>query len=133
MTMVAVFPVYLATITGPSDIVRCLAVFLYFCYLVQCNSICADTLGQIQEALDQFRHHHTSIILFGSPNGLCLSIMELEHIKDIKKPWHHSSQYLALLQLTINEWQDKLATARSAFVQEGMMQGTTLAYVAMVL
>ena len=35
--------------------------------------------------------------------------------------------------LTINEQQDKLAAARSVFVQEKMMQGTTLAYTTMIL
>ena len=119
---------------------------------------CANTLDLIQEALNWFHYYHkifvktrvrvnniflpwhhslihyiASIILFGSPNGLCSSIIELKHIKVVKKPWHCSSQYHVLLQmLTIDEWQDKLA-AWSVFVQEGMMQGTTLAYTAMVL
>ena len=152
---------YLATITGhvPGDMVRCLATFLDFCYLVQCNMICADILDLIKEALDQFHHYceifiktgvrvdnisllwqHsliyyiTSIILFGSPNRLCLSIMESKHIKAVKNPWCHSSHYHALLQiLTINEQQDKLAAAHSVFKHKGMMQGSTLAYTAMVL
>lgn len=161
MTILASFQVYLAAITGhvPGDMVRCLAAFLDFCYLVRRNSICADTLDLIQEALDRFHryreifvetgvkvnnislprqhslvHYIPSIILFGSPNGLCSSITESKHIKAVKKPWRRSSRYRALLQmLTINERQDKLAAARSVFSQEGMMQGTTLAYTAMVL
>ena len=159
--MMASFQVYLAAITGhvPGDMVRCLAVFLDFCYLVQRNSICADTLDLIKEALDRFHHYReifvktgvrvdnislprqhslvhyiASIILFRSPNGLCSSITESKHIKAVKKPWCHSSRYRALLQmLTINEWQDKLAAARSVFKHKGMMLGTTLAYTAMVL
>ena len=157
--MMASFQVYLTAITGhvPVDMVRCLAAFLDFCYLVQCNSICANTntLDLIKEALNWFHHYHeifvktgirvnnislpqqhslvhyiASIILFRSPNGLCSSIMESKHIKAVKKSWHHSSQYHALLKmLTINEQQDKLAAAQSVFTHKGMMQGTTLAYV----
>ena len=159
--MVASYQVYLAAITGhvPGDMVRCLAAFLDFCYLVRRNSICADTLDLILEALNRFHHYReifvktgvrvdnislpqqhsllhyiTSIILFGSPNGLCSSITESKHIKAVKKPWRRSSRYRALLQmLTINERQDKLAAARSVFAHKGMMQGTTQAYTAMVL
>ena len=144
--------------------VRCLAAFLDFCYLVRHNSICANTLDQISDALNCFHHYHkvfietsvgidnislpwqhslihylNSIILFGSPNGLCSSIMESKHIKAVKKPWHHSSCYHALLQmLVINKWKDKLMVIWSVFTQKGMLQGTTLqgttlAYTTMML
>ena len=139
--------------------VKCLAAFLDFCYLVRHNSICTDTLDRISDALNHFHHYRkvfietnvridnislpqqhslihylNSIILFGSPNGLCSSIMELKHIKAVKKPWHHSSCYHALLQmLVINEWQDKLMAMWSVFTQKGMLQGTTLAYTTMML
>ena len=139
--------------------VRCLAAFLDFCYFVRRDAICADTLDLITDALDRFHQYHTifietgvridaislprqhsllhylrSIILFGSPNGLCSSITESKHIKAVKKPWRRSNRYNALPQMLLtNMRQDKLAAARSVFVQKGMMQGTTTAYTAMAL
>ena len=139
--------------------VRCLAAFLDFCYLVRRNSICVDTLAKATEALDRFheyrqifidtgveadiislprqhslKHYLYSVELFGSPNGLCSSITESKHIKAVKRPWRRSSRYHALHQmLLINERSDKLTAARSRFAERGMMQGTTLSYTAMLL
>ena len=132
--------------------VRCLATFLNFCYLVQCNAICAYILNQITEALDHFHNYHkifietgvrinnislprqhslvhyiNSIILFGSSNSLCSSITELKHIKAVKKPWCWSQMLLT------NVHQDKLAAAWSVFTQKGMMQGSTLVYMMLVM
>src|SRR5882762_9768488 len=101
--------------------VRCLATFLDFCYLVRWNSICVDTLAKATEALDRFheyrqifidtgvevdiislprqhslKHYIYSIKLLGSPNGLCSSITESKHIKAVKRPWCRSSRYCAL-------------------------------------
>ena len=127
--------------------------------LVRHNSICTNTLDQISDALDCFHHYRKvfietsvridnislpwqhsliryldSIILFGSPNGLCSSITESKHIKAVKKPWRRSSRYRALLQmLVINKRQDKLMAIWSVFTQKGMLQGTTLAYTTMML
>ena len=79
-------------------------------------------------------HYVNSIILFGSPNGLCSSITELKHIKAVKKPWHWSSWYQALPQMLLtNVCQDKLTVAQSVFTQKGMMQGSTLVYMTLVL
>lgn len=139
--------------------VRCLAAFLDFCYLVRRNAICIDTLDKAIEALDRFHHYRQifvrtgvqidtislprqhslkhyiwSIILFGSPNGLCSSITESKHIKAVKKPWRRSSHYRALHQMLLtNVRLDKLAAARSNFTAKGMMQGTALSYTAMLL
>ena len=44
-------------------------------------------------------HYYTLIKLFGSPNGLCSSITESEHIKSVKEPWHCSSRFKALVQM----------------------------------
>lgn len=138
--------------------VRCLAAFLDFCYLVRRNSICEDTLNRVREALDRFHHYrdiftHTgvrehlslprqhslchyirSIRLFGSPNGLCSSITESKHIPAVKKPWRRSNRYHALKQmLCTNRRTDKMHAARREFASKGMMEGTTLSYTAMVL
>lgn len=79
-------------------------------------------------------HYIKSIILFGSPNGLCSSITESKHIKAVKKPWCQSSQYNALQQMLLtNICQDKLAVALSVFTQKGMMQGSTLVYMMLVM
>lgn len=129
-----------------------------FCYLVRRNSICEDTLSQIQEALDRFHHYRNifiltgvrddvslprqhsllhylrSIRLFGSPNGLCSSITESKHIPAVKKPWRRSNRYRALKQmLCTNRRSDKMRAARRHFASKGMMEGTTLSYTAMVL
>ena len=152
---------YLPAIAGhvPGDMVQCLAAFLDFCYLIRWNSICTYTLELITDTLDRFHyyckvfiktsirvdvislpwqhsllHYIWSIILFGSPNGLCSLITESKHIQAVKKPWHQSSRYHALQQMLVtNMHQDKLAAARSVFTQKGMMQGSTMAYTAMSL
>lgn len=74
-------------------------------------------------------HYIDSIILFGSPNGLCSSITESKHIKAVKKPWRRSSRFDALPQMLLtNTRLDKLTAAKSVFTHRGMMQGSTLAY-----
>jgi hypothetical protein len=116
--------------------VKCLLAFMDFCYLVRRNAITSETLVEIQNALAKFHHHcdifiqtgvhvdislprqHAakhylcSICLFGSPNGLCSSIMESKHIKAVKELWQRSSQYHALVQmLHTNSRMDKMAFA----------------------
>lgn len=155
------YQVYLPAIAGhvPGDMVRCLAAFLDFCYIVRRNAICVDTLAKASEALDRFhyyrkifidtgvvidtislprqhslKHYIRSIELFGSPNGLCSSITESKHIKAVKKPWRRSSRYRALYQMLVTIVRlDKLAAARLIFRDRGMMQGTTVTYTAMIL
>jgi hypothetical protein len=153
--------VYLAAIAGhvPSEMVKCLAAFLDFCYIVRRNAITADDLVELQSILDQFHAHrevfigtagvtgeHISlprqhslmhyircITLFGSPNGLCSSITESKHIKAVKEPWRHSSRFKALKQMlrTISRG-DKLGAASRAHAELGMMDGTTSSYTAMI-
>ena len=76
-------------------------------------------------------HYVTGSMNFGSPNGLCSSITESKHIVAVKNPWRRSSRYKALAQMvrTINRL-DKLAALRRVYVEQGMMVGTTSAYMA---
>ncbi|KAJ7797429.1 hypothetical protein B0H14DRAFT_3887096 [Mycena olivaceomarginata] len=79
-------------------------------------------------------HHIPSIILFGSPNGLCSSITESKHIKAVKEPWRRSSRYKALTQmLVILTRLDKLAALRTVLRLRGMLSGTALSYTRAVL
>ncbi|KAJ7671758.1 hypothetical protein B0H17DRAFT_1162102 [Mycena rosella] len=114
----------LATVAGyiPSDMVKGLSAFMDFCYLVCLNAISTAELASIQNTLHCFHQYHqifvetghslvhyvTSIQLFGSLNGLCLSIPESKHIKAVKEPWQHSSRF------------------KSSFTVHGMMTSTVL-------
>ena len=153
--------VYLASIAGhiPSEMVRCLACLLDFCYIVRRNAITADDLANLQEILNRFHthrevfvgtagvtgerislprqhslmHYIRSIILFGSPNGLCSSITESKHIKAVKEPWRRSNRFKALKQmlLTISRI-DKLSAASQIHTEMGRMDGSTSSYAAMI-
>ncbi|KAG1726100.1 hypothetical protein EDB19DRAFT_1945348 [Suillus lakei] len=145
--------VYLPAIEGhvPTDVVRTFRAFLKFCYLIRRSIITESTLLQIQDALDRFHHYRTIfestgviftfslprqhscshyvllIRLFGAPNGLCLSITEMKHIKAVKEPWRRSSRYKALGQMLVtNQQLDKLAAACVDFKSRGMLNGTCL-------
>jgi hypothetical protein len=126
---------------------------------VQRNAIKAADLVELRRALDRFHvhrevfvgtagitgerislprqhsliHYIRSIILFGSPNGLCSSITESKHIKAVKEPWRRSSHFMAIKQmlLTISRL-DKLSAALRAHAELGMMDGTTSSYTAMI-
>jgi hypothetical protein len=152
--------VYICAIVGhvPAEMVKCIAAFLDFCYIVRRNAISAEDLDSLKDSLTRFHncrdifiqtgvrvnislprqhslsHYLRSIRLFGSPNGLCSSITESKHIKAVKEPWRRSSRYRALVQMlhTISRL-DKLAAARSVFAKQGMMEGSTSSYTAMVL
>ncbi|KAG0693757.1 hypothetical protein DFH29DRAFT_1038013 [Suillus ampliporus] len=108
--------------------------------------ITEKTLKQIQEALDQFhryqkifetlnhslQHYILLIQLFGAPNGLCSSITEAKHIKAVKEPWRHSSQYKALGQMLVtNQHLNKLAALHADFTQCKMLDGTCLSAAAL--
>ncbi|KAJ7744450.1 hypothetical protein DFH07DRAFT_869769 [Mycena maculata] len=156
----ALMKVYIAAVAGhiPSEMVKCISAFLNFCYLVRWNAITTDTWEEVHEALDRFHthrdifiatgvcvdislprqhsmvHYLPGIILFGSPNGLCLSITESKHIKAVKEPWWQSSRYHALIQmLRVLTRLDRLAALRSIFTSQGMMEGTTSSYAAQTL
>ncbi|KAJ6512460.1 hypothetical protein C8R45DRAFT_1206566 [Mycena sanguinolenta] len=135
----ALMKVYLSAIAGhvPSEMVKYLSAFLDFCYLVRRNALTSDTLDEINAALARFHthrdifiatgvrisislprqhsmvHYCPSIILFGSPNGLCSSITESKHIKAMLRP---------------NARLDRLAAIRTIFTRQGMLQGSTGLY-----
>jgi hypothetical protein len=140
--------------------VKCISAFLDFCYISRRNALTTTNLESLQDALTRFHHHREvfvgtagikgdrislprqhslvhyprSIRLFGSPNGLCSSITESKHIKAVKEPWRCSSRYKALKQMLVtNSRLDKLASAGRVFFQQGMMDGTTSSYTAMIL
>ncbi|KAJ6610445.1 hypothetical protein B0H10DRAFT_2166043 [Mycena sp. CBHHK59/15] len=102
----ALIKIYLAAVAGylPSDMVKCLLVFMEFCYLY-------------------FPAHYLRFIqLFGSPNGHCSSIMESKHIK------------AALPQMLVTiSCLDKMAAFLLLFCVRGMMVSTISSYTAMVL
>ncbi|TRM58162.1 hypothetical protein BD626DRAFT_408644 [Schizophyllum amplum] len=156
----ALMRVYLAAIAGhvPMEMCQCFSSFLDFCYIARRNAISASALSELQQALDRFyqyreifittgvrvdislprqhslKHYATSILLFGSPNGLCSSITESKHIKAVKEPWRRSSRHNALGQmLTTNIRIDKMHAARLAFEKRGMMEGSTSSYTARML
>jgi hypothetical protein len=127
--------------------VRALAAFLDFCYLVRRSIHTESTLAAITDALDHFHHermiferegvcpngislprqhslmHYRQVIeLFGSPNGICSSITESKHIKAVKEPWRRSNHYQALGQMLLtNQRLDKLAASRVNFANRGMI------------
>ncbi|KAG6839004.1 hypothetical protein C0991_006648 [Blastosporella zonata] len=110
----ALMKVYLPAIVGyvPPQMVRSIAAFIEFCYLVRQSVIDEDNLVAIEGALAKFHHervifehegvrpdgfslprqhsmvHYRHLIQeFGAPNGLCSSITESKHIKAVKEPW----------------------------------------------
>jgi hypothetical protein len=148
--------VYIAEITGyvPSEIVKCLATFMDLCYIFRRNAITSTALKNAEALLDQFHelrgffvdagvctsfklprqhallHYLTSIPLFGSPNGLCSSIMESKHIKAVKEPWRRSSRFRALPQmLRIIVRLEKLTALRRRFLHKSMLVGSTAGYI----
>jgi hypothetical protein len=130
--------------------VKAIAAFLDFCYLVRRPSINQDHLRAIQEALDRFHryrkvfqttgvrekgfslprqhammHYIHHIIAFGAPSGLCSSITESMHIHAVKKPWRRSSRHHPLLQiLRTNTRLSKLSAFRRSLVSRGMLGET---------
>ena len=68
-------------------------------------------------------HFVQGIKLFGSPNGLCTSIMESKHIRAVKRPWRATNKNNPLVQiLDINSRLNKLAAVRSEFGSRGMLR-----------
>ncbi|KAJ6461298.1 hypothetical protein DFH09DRAFT_1242982 [Mycena vulgaris] len=156
----ALMKVYIGAIAGhvPSQMVKCVAAFMDFCYLARRNSLTTDALDELKEALERFHthrdifiqtgvrfdislprqhslvHYLPSIRLFGSLNGLCSSITESKHIKAVKEPWRRSSRYKALMQMLSTICRlERLAAARILFRSQGMMEGTALSYAAMTM
>lgn len=134
--------------------VQCISALMELCYLFRRNAITNADLDRIQYELERLQklrdifirtgvrddislprqhalqHYLRSIMLFGSPNGLCSSITESKHIVAVKEPWRRSNHYKALVQMlcTISRL-DKLAALQRVYTQKGMLAGTTSAYV----
>lgn len=135
--------------------VQCIAKLMELFYIVRRNAITTDDLERIDKALDDVRalrqvfietgvreyislprqhaleHYVHAIPDFGSPNGLCSSITEAKHIKAVKDPWRRSNRFHPTEQMvqTINRL-DKLEALRVVFKNQGMLVGTTTAYMA---
>ncbi|KAG5650895.1 hypothetical protein H0H81_010639 [Sphagnurus paluster] len=74
-------------------------------------------------------HYKEVIQLFGSPNGLCLSITESKHIKAVKEPWRCSNHFNVLGQMLLtNQRLDKLAVVRVDFTNRWMLDGPILPF-----
>jgi hypothetical protein len=143
--------VYLPAISGhvPPQMVRAISRFMEFCYLVRRSTIDEDTLAAIDTAVIQFHqeraifqetgvrpdgfslprqhsmvHYRHLIQEFGAPNGLCSSITESKHIKDVKQPWRRTSHFEALSQmLVITQRLEQLRASRVDFEARGMLLG----------
>lgn len=130
--------------------VKCMAAFLDFCYLVRQSTHTEATLQQIDDALTRFHryrvifetlgvrkadglsiprqhslvHYKETIQLFGSPNGLCSSITESMHIRAVKEPWRRTNKYQPLGQmLVINQRLAKVAALRSFLEKHDLLDG----------
>ena len=125
--------------------VRC---FLEFCYHVWQEVIDDNDLDKLNELLTKFHkkrevfwevgmrpkgfnlpwqhaltHYHDLITEFGTPNGLCSSITESQHIEDIKDPYWCSNWNEPLSQmLTTNQCMDKLSAQHIDYVAQGMLK-----------
>ncbi|CDO70545.1 hypothetical protein BN946_scf184573.g13 [Trametes cinnabarina] len=146
----ALMKVYLPAISGhvPAQMVRAISAFLDFCYLVRRDTIDEDTIDQIEDALRRFhtertifettgvrisislprqhamKHYIRMIRQFGSPNGLCSSMMEAKHIIAVKRPYRRSNKNNALGQIIkTNERLDKLAAFRVELTACGLLDG----------
>lgn len=133
--------------------VQCMSTFMNICYIFCRNVITADALETAEALLKRFHnlcdifieegvcdsislpHQHTmlhfirSIILFGSPNGLCSSITESKHIKAVKEPWRQSSRYHALEQMLWTIVQtEKLAALRTRLLHQGFLHRSTASH-----
>ncbi|KAG6894908.1 hypothetical protein C0992_004017 [Termitomyces sp. T32_za158] len=152
----ALMKVYLPAIVDhvPVQMVKALAAFLDFCYLVRRSKHTESTLQEICSALSRFqtervvfqklgvrpaglsiprqhslKHYSETIQLFGSPNGLCSSITESKHIKAVKQPYRRTNRHQPLGQmLLINQRLDKLAALR-AHLQSKQLLTPSLAQV----
>jgi hypothetical protein len=128
--------------------VRCIAAFMDACYIARRNAIDSLSLEHFRDCVQTYHnlrtifleaglhiklsvpcqhalsHFYQGIHLFGSPNGLCLSITESKHIRIVKIPWRMSSRYQALTQMlrTIQRMEKMQALCRR-LKDNGMLQG----------
>ena len=84
--------------------------------------ICPDGFSLPRQ--HSLQHYIFSITQFGAPNGLCSSITESKHIKEVKKTYHHSSRNKPLGQMLITtQCINKITAARVDFNARGMLNG----------
>lgn len=144
----ALMKVYLPALVGriPPRMVRAIALFMEFCYIVRRHVLDDDDIDKLNLLLVEFhqereifrelgvrdgfslprqhslKHYANSIMKFGAPNGLCSSITESKHIKAVKKPWRRSNRFNALSQMLLtNQRLDKLAAITVDFRSRGML------------
>jgi hypothetical protein len=126
--------------------VRAIATFMDFCYIVRREVLDDNDINKLKELISKFHeereifratgvrngfclprqhslvHYPTLIHEFGVPNGLCSSITESKHIKAVKEPWRRSNRFNALSQMLLtNQRLDKLAAMRVEFQTRGML------------
>lgn len=131
--------VFLPAIKGlvPDGMVRAIAAFLEFCYIVRRSQLDTKSLDQLDDALARFHaereiflelgirdnfnlprqhslnHYRLLVQMFGAPNGICSSITESKHISAVKDAWRRSSRNEPLGEmLLINQRTDKLSIMR---------------------
>ncbi|KAF5314796.1 hypothetical protein D9758_018852 [Tetrapyrgos nigripes] len=142
--------IFLPAIVGhvPHQMVRAIADFMEFCYLVRRSVIDENALDVLDETVARFHrnrevfrssgvrpegfslprqhsmvHYRHLIQQFGAPNGLCSSITESKHIKAVKRPWRRSSRNQPLGQMLLtNQRLDKLAAYRVDNESQGKLQ-----------
>lgn len=126
--------------------VQAMRALLEFAYIARRNVHDTRSLEELDDALRRFHlyreifrttgvredfnlprqhsltHYGNLIRAFGSPNGLCTSITESQHIRDVKEPWRRSNRFHPLHQMLItNQRLDKLAASRADFTRRGML------------
>ena len=123
----------------PSKMVRAIAAFMDFCYIVRQSTLDEADFIAMDKALKSFeaectifeevqirpngisilqihalQHYQHLVQQFGAPNGLCTSITESKHIEAVKKPWRRSNCHEALGQMLVtNQRLDNLAHFRA--------------------
>ncbi|KAI1786592.1 hypothetical protein LXA43DRAFT_897672 [Ganoderma leucocontextum] len=146
----ALMKVFIPAIVGyvPDEMVRCLSVFMDFCYLARRSAHTTEDLADMTTTLHRFHqlrvifeeagvrpngfslprqhalvHYVRAIQMFGSLNGLCSSITESRHITAVKRPWRRSSRKEPLGQMlrTITRL-SKLAAIRVEFARRKMLR-----------
>ncbi|KAJ7443373.1 hypothetical protein FB451DRAFT_1437560 [Mycena latifolia] len=139
----ALMKVYLPAIKGlvPDGVVQAIGSFLDFCYLVQREDFYENTLDAIDAAVRKFhvdseifRQLNVRTDIPGGSNAFSLLLQHAmvhyrygieEYGAPGGKPWRRSSRYEALSQmLQTNQRLDKLAAARTSFVERGMLPPT---------
>lgn len=128
------------------QMVRALAAFMDFCYIVCQSSLDEFDLAALDKALHCFetectifetedihpngisisrihalQHYCEAIQLFGAPNGISTSIVESKHIQVVKRPYRRSNKTGELGQILLtNQQQDKLAQFQAECFAKGL-------------